>query len=215
MRFAASDMNIFRRLALLSIIFVLSACTETIPVKAFQDQKLVPGHLNCKIELGGYFHEKYGRKSTGDRAVVKLQFTIPEAAFDDKLNAGKKRKYKLAANADNRIIFYVDGVTQAGAQLTSIQFWDNRRNDSVEFNIKSTFGRIGYVEQNKGSLFVRLSDSTGLALSELSDKTGKDRDWSRFIDKKQSVVHLTDSAYRKRKIQTEALILDEINKVCG
>jgi len=202
------------KITLLLLPLVLTACTETIPVKPFGTLASVPDHVSCEVVLGGYFHQVYGRKSIDDRATAKLQFTIPEAAFVNHQSDSKVRKYSTTQEADNRIVFYVDGKTQASANITAIQIRDGSRNDSIEFHVASASGKIGYVDQNKNSLFVRLSDSAGIVLSDPNDNADKDRDWTGFIDAKQSKIHLTDDTYRKRTLQTEPFTVDDIKKRC-
>jgi len=104
--------------------------------------------------------------------------------------------------------------TQAGADLVSVQIRDGSRNDSIQFNVESASGKIGYVNQNKESLVVRLADSKGTVLSDPIDSDDKDRDWRGFIDEQQSELRLRHPAYRKRTIQTEPFTVDSITKRC-
>lgn len=207
-------MDIKRVCVLLSVILMCCSCTETIPVKPFSDPVSVPNYNRCEVELGGYFNEKYGWIKVGKRGVVKLRFTIPQNAFSTNTDTSSRRTIRPSTLSDNRVIFYIDDTTVAAGDITAIEVKDNSENDSIEFKTASSFGKIGYVEQSKRSIVVKLSDGEGSLYSKSDSFPSPSEAWSGFATSNRSTVLLTTDSYRRRTGITEVFTVDTIAANC-
>ncbi len=193
------------------------SCTLRVPVQTLETREAVAEYFYCRIDLEGYFNEKYGLINSGKRGAVIVQFTIPQYAFSKSENSGGRKLYKPSNNSDNRVIFYVDNKTVASGIVDSIIISDNSVNDVVEFRASNSFGGIGFVGQGKNSLMVKLSDGQGSILEDIENLPFEKSAWNGFITSNNSTVFLTSEtydSYRNRTGVSEVFSVDEVKAEC-